>query len=62
MASPDGGMFDGIFMQVVQQSQGIEGFFDQVFSFLRRKTDFFSNQSFNHLFFPIIFKKIYRNG
>ena len=46
MASTDG-MFDGILMQVVQQSQGIEGFFDNVFGFLRRKTDFFSNQSPN---------------
>lgn len=44
MAASDG-MFDGLLMQVVQSSQGIEGFFDQVFGFLRRKTDFFSNQS-----------------
>ena len=39
------GMFDGMLMQVVQQSKGIEGFFDQIFGFLRRRTDFFSNQS-----------------
>ena len=49
MASQEG-MFDGLFMQVVQQSQGIEGFFDNVFSFLRRKTDFFSNQSYFYFY------------
>ena len=35
------GRFDGVFMQVVQQSKGIEGFFGEMFGFLRRKTDFF---------------------
>lgn len=34
--------FDGILMSVVQQSQGINGFFDVFFGFLRRKTDFFA--------------------
>eukprot|EP01017_Pseudomicrothorax_dubius_P019501 TRINITY_DN2144_c0_g2_i1.p1 TRINITY_DN2144_c0_g2~~TRINITY_DN2144_c0_g2_i1.p1 ORF type:complete len:350 (-),score=145.72 TRINITY_DN2144_c0_g2_i1:149-1117(-) len=37
------GKYDGIFMTVIQQTQGIDGFFDAVFGFLRRKTDFFSN-------------------
>lgn len=36
--------FDGILMTIVQQSNGIDGFFDAVFGFLRRKTDFFGNQ------------------
>ena len=33
--------FDGLFMTAVQQSQGIENFFNNLFSFMRRKTDFF---------------------
>ena len=36
--------FDGLFMTAIQQSQGIENFFGNLFSFMRRKTDFFSNQ------------------
>ncbi|CAG9317619.1 unnamed protein product [Blepharisma stoltei] len=34
--------FDGLLMTVVQQSQGINGFFDAFFGFLRRKTDFYA--------------------
>ena len=34
--------YDGFLYQLVQESQGYEGFFDAVFGFLRRKTDFFS--------------------
>ena len=34
--------FDGLFMTAVQQSQGIENFFTNLFSFMRRKTDFFT--------------------
>jgi len=33
--------FDGIFLSMAQQSQGIEPLLDSMFSFLRRKTDFF---------------------
>lgn len=33
--------FDGVFMSVIQQKQGINGFFGTIFSFLRRSTDFF---------------------
>jgi hypothetical protein len=39
------GKYDGIFMSVIQQEKGIDGFFEASFSFLRRKTDFFTNQS-----------------
>jgi len=35
--------FDGILMSIVQQSAGIDGFFDAVFGFLRRRTDFFTD-------------------
>jgi len=31
-------------MGVVQRTGGIDGFFESVFGFLRRKTDFYSNQ------------------
>jgi len=34
--------FDGMFLTVAQQAQGIEPLLDNLFSFLRRKTDFFS--------------------
>jgi hypothetical protein len=37
--------FDGLFMTAVQQSQGIENFFSNLFSFMRRKTDFFTYDS-----------------
>ena len=32
-------------MSVIQQKGNINGFFDVVFGFLRRKTDFFANQA-----------------
>lgn len=35
--------YDGVLSQIVQESKGYEGFFDTVFGFLARKTDFFSN-------------------
>mmetsp|Transcript_4911 Transcript_4911/g.7353 ORF Transcript_4911/g.7353 Transcript_4911/m.7353 type:complete len:326 (-) Transcript_4911:39-1016(-) len=34
--------FDGLFMSAIQQSQGIENFYNNLFSFMRRKTDFFT--------------------
>lgn len=34
--------FDGLFMTLVQQSQGIENFYNHLFGFMRRKTDFFT--------------------
>lgn len=36
--------FDGILMTIIQQKGNIDGFFDSVFGFLRRNTDFFANQ------------------
>jgi DNA mismatch repair ATPase MutL len=36
--------YDGILMTIVQQAGGIDGFFQAVFGFLRRKTDFFNDQ------------------
>ncbi|CAI2374824.1 unnamed protein product [Moneuplotes crassus] len=36
-------MFDGVLMNIVQKAEGIDGFYDAVFSFMRRKTDFYSN-------------------
>ncbi len=38
------GKFDGVLYTMVQDNKGYEGFFDTIFSFLRRKTDFFANQ------------------
>merc|ERR1711957_131510 len=35
---------DGLFMTAMQKSQGIENFFDGIFGFLLRKSDFFSNK------------------
>ncbi|KAL7539841.1 hypothetical protein ACHAXR_009656 [Thalassiosira sp. AJA248-18] len=34
--------FDGLYLNIANQAQGIEPMLDTVFSFLRRKTDFFS--------------------
>ena len=36
--------FDGLFISAVQQCQGIENFYDYLFSFMRRKTDFFTQE------------------
>ena len=36
--------FDGILMTMIQQKGNIDGFFDGIFGFLRRNTDFFANQ------------------
>ena len=36
--------FDGILMTIIQQKGNINGFFDTVFGYLRRRTDFFANQ------------------
>lgn len=35
---------DGLFLNGVQQSQGIENFFDNLMGFFRRKTDFFTQR------------------
>jgi hypothetical protein len=35
--------FDGLLSQMLTSSKGYEGFFDEVFGFLRRKTDFYQN-------------------
>jgi hypothetical protein len=37
--------FDGLFMNAVQQAQGIENFFDNLFGFMCRKTDLFSQET-----------------
>eukprot|EP00606_Chrysophyceae_sp_TOSAG23-5_P001201 GSChrysophyteH2.ASY1.ANO1.397.1 assembled CDS len=34
--------FDSLFMTVAQQANGIEPLLDQLFGFLRRKTDFYT--------------------
>lgn len=39
-----GDKFDGLFMTAVQQAQGIDNFFDHLFSFFGRKTDLFSQE------------------
>jgi hypothetical protein len=41
--------FDGLFMSAIQQCQGIDNFYEALFSFMRRKTDFFAGEekSFN---------------
>ena len=36
--------WDGVLTQIVQENKGYEGFFDVVYGFLARKTDFYSNQ------------------
>lgn len=41
----DDDRFDGLYLNVAQTTRGIEPLLDSVFSFLRRKTDFFSGPS-----------------
>ena len=41
----DDDRFDGMFLTIAQQAQGIEPLLDNLFSFLRRKTDFFAGAS-----------------
>ena len=38
------GRLDGLFMTAVQQSQGIDNFFDNLFGFMNRKTDFLTQE------------------
>lgn len=40
--------FDGLYLNVVQQKRGIEPLLDSMFSFLRRKTDFFDGPAGDH--------------
>jgi hypothetical protein len=40
----DDAKYDGILMTIIQQTGNIDTFFNSVFGFLRRNTDFFSNQ------------------
>lgn len=40
--------FDGLYLNVVQQKRGIEPLLDSMFSFLRRKTDFFDGPAGNN--------------
>lgn len=35
---------DGLLMNIIQQQKGIDGFFDAVFGFLRRNTDFYTDE------------------
>ena len=37
--------FDGIILKMIEDTKGYDGFFDLVFSTLRRKTDFFSQKN-----------------
>ncbi len=42
MAASDAEKFDGFFMSIAQQHQGIDSLLDSFFGFLGRKTDFFT--------------------
>lgn len=44
MASPQDGRYDGVFYQIVQTGGGYEALFDELFSWFRRKTDFYGDQ------------------
>lgn len=41
--------FDGMFLTIAQQAQGIEPLLDHLFSFLRRRTDFYVGASEEHI-------------
>ena len=42
--SRDEEKFDGLFMNAIQHAQGIHNFYEALFSFMRRKTDFFQQE------------------
>jgi len=44
LMSNEDNKYDGILMTIIQQKGNIDAFFDTVFGFLRRNTDFFANQ------------------
>jgi hypothetical protein len=41
----DSEQFDGLYMTILQKGQGINNFFESLFSFMYRKTDFFADES-----------------
>ena len=41
-------------MTLIQGSNGIEGVFNNLFSFLRRKTDYFANDGKYHKFYILM--------
>ena len=49
--------FDGLLMTVIQKARGIDNYFDAVFGFLFRKTDFFTNAEKSHEIIEVQFKK-----
>ena len=49
--------YDGLLMTVIQKAGGIDNYFDAVFGFLFRKTDFFSNETKSREIMEVQFKK-----
>jgi len=49
--------FDGVFMSVVQQAQGIENFFEALFGFMRRKTDLFTQEDVSRRMITSVMEK-----
>ena len=49
--------FDGLLMTVIQKARGIDNYFDAVFGFLYRKTDFFTNATKSREILDVQFNK-----
>lgn len=49
--------FDGLLMTLIQKARGIDNYFDAVFGFLFRKTDFFTNATQSQKAVEVQFKK-----
>ena len=49
--------YDGLLMTVIQKAGGIDNYFDAVYGFLFRKTDFFSNEIKSREIMEVQFKK-----
>lgn len=45
MSGADDDRFDGMYMNLAQQNQGIDNLLESFFGFLRRKTDFYTGAS-----------------
>ena len=46
MISEENTAFDGVFMSALDRSQGVEIFFDRLFGFFKRKTDFYDDETY----------------
>ena len=57
MSEDSTGQFDGLLLTCLQQSGGITGFFDSIFGFLERKSDFFQDEKGSRNYVDMYYNK-----